>query len=94
MVTQKSTSPTHSSHILRGQDQTRIALNVIVYIYLQAGLQMSASLHLAASIARRLGEWQAAIILALGQVTPVDQLGANWGSLLAWADVLHHRVLH
>ncbi len=50
---------------------------------------MSASLHLAASIARRLGEWQAAIILALGQVTPVDQLGANWGSLLAWADVLH-----
>ncbi len=55
---------------------------------------MSASLHLAASIARRLGEWQAAIILALGQVTPVDQLGANWGSLLAWADVLHHRVLH
>ncbi len=49
---------------------------------------MPAFLHLAASIACRLGEWQAAIILALGQVTPVDQLGADRGSLLAWADVL------
>ncbi len=54
---------------------------------------MTGAWDLAAAVAGGLGEWQTAIVLAFDQVTPVDQLGADWGSLLARADVLQYTCL-